>query len=276
MWCETENPLWGLTTNPRDPQLTPGGSTGGDGALLTQHGSLVGWGTDIGGSVRIPSHMLGLYGLKPSSGRLPYEGVQVSTAGQEHVPSVVGPLARSLDSIELIMREIIKAQPWTHDPTCHRLARDEAAYSQTLDNPLVIGLLVDDGHVKVHPPIQRVLLEAAEKLKSAGHTVITWNDDGHTECIKIMDSYYTADGGEDIKRAVAEGGEPFIPHVEALVNRAPAISVYEYWQLNKRKRAAHKAVSRQMACHSRPGQWTRGRCAANADHAASSRQASKL
>lgn len=52
--------------------------------------------------------------------------------------------------------------------------------------------------------------------------------------------YYTADGGEDIKTAVAAGGEPFIPHVEALVNRAPAISVYEYWALNRRKRAVQK------------------------------------
>lgn len=64
--CETENPLWGLTTNPLNPAFTPGGSTGGESALLAQHGSLVGWGTDIGGSVRIPSHMLGLYALKPS------------------------------------------------------------------------------------------------------------------------------------------------------------------------------------------------------------------
>lgn len=66
MWCETDNPLWGLTTNPFDPRLTPGGSTGGEGALLAENGSVVGWGTDIGGSVRIPAHIMGLYSLKPS------------------------------------------------------------------------------------------------------------------------------------------------------------------------------------------------------------------
>lgn len=65
-WCETENPLWGLTTNPLDKDYTPGGSTGGESALLNLRGSLLGWGTDIGGSIRIPSHMMGLYGLKPS------------------------------------------------------------------------------------------------------------------------------------------------------------------------------------------------------------------
>jgi len=49
-----------------NPDFTPGGSSGGEAALLALHGSLLGWGTDIGGSIRIPSHMNGLWGLKPS------------------------------------------------------------------------------------------------------------------------------------------------------------------------------------------------------------------
>lgn len=65
-WAETENPLWGLTTNPRNPAFSPGGSTGGEGPLLALHGSLIGFGTDIGGSIRIPQSVVGLYGLKPS------------------------------------------------------------------------------------------------------------------------------------------------------------------------------------------------------------------
>lgn len=66
MWCETENPLWGLTTNPYDSRYTPGGSTGGEAALIARGASVLGFGTDIGGSIRIPSHMMGIYGLKPS------------------------------------------------------------------------------------------------------------------------------------------------------------------------------------------------------------------
>ncbi len=49
-----------------NPKYTPGGSTGGEAALLHLNGTRVGWGTDIGGSIRIPAHMMGLYGLKPS------------------------------------------------------------------------------------------------------------------------------------------------------------------------------------------------------------------
>lgn len=69
MWCETENPLWGLTTNPRDPGYTPGGSTGGEAVLVAAGASRLGFGTDLGGSVRIPSHMMGIYGLRPSVSR---------------------------------------------------------------------------------------------------------------------------------------------------------------------------------------------------------------
>lgn len=65
-WCETENPLWGLTTHPLHKGYTPGGSTGGEAALLSQGASLLGWGTDIGGSIRIPAHMMGIYGFKPT------------------------------------------------------------------------------------------------------------------------------------------------------------------------------------------------------------------
>lgn len=186
MWCETDNPLWGLTVNPMDHALTPGGSTGGESALLAQHGSLFGWGTDIGGSVRIPSHMLGLYGLKPSSGRLPYDGVPVSTEGQEHVHSVVGPLARSLDSLHTVTKAIIDSKTWQTDPRVHPLPWREHVYQDVRYRPLVIALLVDDGVVKVHPPIARVLEETAAKLQAAGHEIIQWNPDGHKECIEIM------------------------------------------------------------------------------------------
>ncbi|KAH8895655.1 amidase [Thozetella sp. PMI_491] len=235
MWCETDNPLFGLTTNPTSKDYTPGGSTGGESALLTCHGSLLGWGTDIGGSIRIPSHMMGLYGLKPSSARLPYRGVQVSTDGQEHVPSSVGPLARSLDTVHLSMKSLIDLKPWELDARCTPIPWREDLFRSVLDRPLVFGVLLDDGVVRPHPPIMRVLQSVVEKLRAAGHHIVEWNAQLHPECIEVMDAFYTVDGGEDIRRAVAAGGEPFIPHVERLVNRGEAISVYEYWQLNRRK-----------------------------------------
>ncbi|EPE36703.1 Amidase signature (AS) enzyme [Glarea lozoyensis ATCC 20868] len=221
--------------------FTPGGSTGGEGALLAEHGSLVGWGTDIGGSIRIPSSICGVYGLKPSSARLPYQGVPVSTEGQEHVPSAIGPMTRSLSSMTTVTKAVLTAQPWMLDPRVVPIPWREDEYLSVQNRPLVIGIMLDDGVVRAHPPIERALKELAAKLEAAGHELVNWEPSLHKESIDIMDGFYTADGGQDIRDAIESGGEPFIPHVEALVNRGEAISVYEYWQLNKRKLAIQKA-----------------------------------
>lgn len=59
--------------------------------------------------------------------------------------------------------------------------------------------------------------------------------------VNTQDQFYTVDGGEDIRRDVLAGGEPFIPHVERLVNRGKPISVYDYWQLNRKKNDLQQA-----------------------------------
>ncbi|WDK12709.1 amidase [Colletotrichum graminicola] len=235
MWCETENPLWGLTTNPLSDKYTPGGSTGGEAALLACNASVLGFGTDIGGSIRIPSHMMGLYGFKPSSGRLPYRGVPVSTERQEHIPSAVGPMARSLNTIHLTMKHLVEAKPLELDARCAQNPWRDNVYTETLSKALTIGVLYDDGVVRPHPPLSRVLSAAVETLKAEGHEPLEWNADLHGECIRIMDHYYTADGCEDIRKDMEVGGGPFIPHVDMLIKRGEPISVYEYWQLNQRK-----------------------------------------
>ncbi|KAI5848765.1 acetamidase [Morchella snyderi] len=240
MWCETKNNIFRCTHNPRNKSFTPGGSSGGEAVNLYMCGSLVGWGTDIGGSIRIPSALMGTYGLKPSSTRLPYEGVVVSTEGQEHVPSVVGPMARSMSSLKMITKAVIDAEPWNLDPKVAPIPWREDVYQDTLQRKLVFGVLRDDGVVRVHPPIKRVLENAMACLEAAGHEVVEWAPYGHDEAVAIMDEFYRADGGEDIRRALDASGEPAIPHVARLIDRGPAISVYEYWQLNKRKWACQK------------------------------------
>ena len=144
-------------------------------------------------------------------------------------------MASSLDTLNLAMRSLIGLKPWELDHRCCPIPWREDAYNEALSRPLVIGVLVDDGVARPHPPVTRVLRQAVQALQSAGHEIVEWNGDLHPECIQVLDEFYTADGGEDIRTAVTAGGEPFIPHVEALINRGKPISVYEYWQLNRRK-----------------------------------------
>ena len=73
---ESINNIMGYVWNPKNRNLSAGGSSGGEGALIGLKGSPLGFGSDIGGSVRIPAGFSGLYGMRPSSGRVPYEGGQ--------------------------------------------------------------------------------------------------------------------------------------------------------------------------------------------------------
>lgn len=73
---ESINNIMGYVWNPKNRLLSAGGSSGGEGALVGLKGSPLGFGSDIGGSVRIPAGFCGLYGLRPSGGRVPYEGTK--------------------------------------------------------------------------------------------------------------------------------------------------------------------------------------------------------
>lgn len=117
----------------------------------------------------------------------------MSTEGQEHVPSTIGPMARSLESIEAVVKLIINQKPWNDDPRVHHLPWNSSEYESIQSRPLTIGLLLDDGVVKVHPPIERVVRDAAKKLAAAGHTIVPWNSSGHAEAIRVMVSLRVLD-----------------------------------------------------------------------------------
>lgn len=165
MSADSVNNLWGRCLNPRDRHRTAGGSSGGEAALLAALASPVGIGSDIAGSCRIPSAMCGTYGMKPSYGRIPLLGGIACGSGAEFVLPVLGPMARSVAGLELLMSSIAATEPWQVDPTCVPLPWNPVS----LDRPLRIGVLRDNGVVRPHPPISRMLTETAEKLKTAGH-----------------------------------------------------------------------------------------------------------
>lgn len=68
------NPIFGETHNPHNLDFAPGGSSTGEGALVSDGGSILGFGSDLGGSVRIPSHLCGIAGFKPTSGLISFAG----------------------------------------------------------------------------------------------------------------------------------------------------------------------------------------------------------
>ena len=126
--------------------------------------------------------------------------------------------------------------------------------------------MTDDGIVKLHPPVERAVTEAAALLRNARHEAVMWDTSEHMSFIEIQaslgpmpcpeccntrdsvlidlvskDQFYRADGGEDIRPEISTADDPMIPHVEALVAKSKPISVCEYWQLNKAKMQAQQA-----------------------------------
>jgi len=111
----------------------------------------------------------------------------VSTDGQEHVPSVIGPMSRDLDSLISVTKAVVDATPWEQDPKCCPVPWRSDLFEEIQSRPLVIAVMRDDGVVRPHPPINRVLEEVARKLEQAGHELVDWTPGSlHQECIDIM------------------------------------------------------------------------------------------
>lgn len=112
---QTNNPIFGKTNNPWDLERTPGGSTGGGAAAVAAGLSPLEMASDIGGSIRLPSHFCGVFGLKPTENMVSAAGSAPALPKREftsirHLFSI-GPVARSIDDLKLAFSIIAGADP---------------------------------------------------------------------------------------------------------------------------------------------------------------------
>jgi len=106
------NPIYGRTLNPHDHARSPGGSSGGAAAALAAHMVPLELGSDIGGSIRVPAHMCGVFGLKPTYGIVPLKGHGFpGTDAAEPLIAVVGPLARDAADLEIALDAVAGPLP---------------------------------------------------------------------------------------------------------------------------------------------------------------------
>ena len=173
---ESFNDVWGRTLNPHNTRYSPGGSSGGEGALLAFGGSRIGVGSDVAGSVRAPAHFCGCYSLRCSTGRWPKVGFNTSMPGQEGVPSVYSPMTRTLNDLAYFTRSVIQMKPWEYDYSVHPLAWrqeiEESFSSAALSPKLRVGVLATDGVVTPSPACLRALNLVTSALRKQGHDVI--------------------------------------------------------------------------------------------------------
>ncbi|CAK40630.1 hypothetical protein CBS63078_344 [Aspergillus niger] len=243
---ETMNNIITYTHNPKNRLLSSGGSSGGEGALIALRGSPAGFGTDIGGSIRVPASFNGLYGIRPSVGRMPYEGAANSGDGQNTVLSVVGPLSPSARGLILLFKTVLGAMPWLGDPGVLEIPWREEIVEETRKlvqgkpEGLAFGIFYDDGQVKPQPPVERAMRIAAETIKRLGHKLINWEPPSHLTAASLANRAYNMDGGADVLQNFALSNEAIHTSVVIDASGSPQKTALEIAALNVEKREYQK------------------------------------
>ncbi|KAF4548646.1 Amidase-like protein 10 [Elsinoe fawcettii] len=225
MALDSHNNVFGRTLNPANTKLTAGGSSGGEGALVAMRGSLLGVGTDVGGSVRIPAMCNGLVGVKPSHGRVPYANQEGGArAGSEAlgVRASAGPIAWSVRDCELFFRTVGEMRAWEGDvevvPLPWKVGRREK---------LMIGVVRTDGVTTPLPPIAGFVEESVQKLRKVGDVEVVEMD--ITPLMKrtqtLVNKFFSVDGGNQMFDLIEATGEPLSPWLQSRLKRRPQASL---------------------------------------------------
>ncbi|XP_064003694.1 fatty-acid amide hydrolase 1-like isoform X1 [Pogoniulus pusillus] len=254
---DCRNILFGQTLNPLLYTRSPGGSSGGEGALIGGGGSILGIGTDVGGSLRFPAAFCGICALKPTGNRLSKKGVIAGVVGQKAVAAAVGPMAKDVDSLALCMRALLCEDMFSLDSTVPPLPFNEEVYSGT--QPLRIGYYETDFFTMPSPAMRRAVREVKQVLEDAGHTLVPFelmNVDSvvFNFCLRGMFS----DGGVSfirnfkgeldrsgvgllfwlsktpnwLKTVLSWTVKPFVPRLSAILRSMRANTVDEVWSLH--------------------------------------------
>ena len=196
---ETDNLIFGRTNNPYDLSRTPGGSSGGEGALIAACGSPLGLGSDSAGSVRIPAAFCGIASIKPTSGRLPRTG---------HVPPAglwiealwqIGPMARHVEDLTLAMH--LLASPNEEDITSPPVPLLKPSSEQ-----LRVAFFTDNGIARCTPEVEDTVRRAADFLSRNGCIVEEARPALLSQAYELELAILGADGAEGIDAYLAAHG----------------------------------------------------------------------
>ncbi|KAF3926999.1 Acetamidase [Dactylellina cionopaga] len=228
------NHIWGRVLNPMNRKLTAGGSSGGEGALIGIRGSLLGIGSDIGGSIRVPAMCNGIYGIKPTSNRYAsHIATEFTKPGSTGIglSASTGPLATSLRSCELMLKVLADGKLWDSEP---HVAFSPWRTVDTQPRQMRFLILMTDLVTTPLPPVQRVLKETAAQLQSRGHKVVVLDDP--PKFIKrlhgLSNKILGIEGGAWASDLLEETGEPKVPWLVPRLKRKDPATLKHLYELN--------------------------------------------
>ncbi|MCF2528901.1 amidase [Yinghuangia soli] len=228
----TQSKLWGVTRNPWNPEYSCGGSSGGSGAALAAGYAPLATGSDIGGSIRIPSSLNGVVGFKPPFGRVP---ALAPYSLDQYCHD--GPMGRTVADVALL--ENVIAGPWKRDVVSVRpkLVLPETYTGARGVEGMRIALCVTLGEYLVDPVVAANTRAAAESLRAAGAVVeeveIAWTKEMIDTAYK---THFAAIMGDEALTAVREAPDLVNPYLAAFAEDAGsgAVSMIEGMALEGR------------------------------------------
>jgi len=200
LWHETHNPVYGRTSNPWDLDRTPGGSSGGEAAIIAAGGSPLGLGSDTGGSIRLPAAFCGIVGHKPSGGRVPITGHYPPNPVRGRPMLSVGPMARRVEDATLLLKILSGADgidPYGRDYRWR--SPNEVDWSKVRVVPMP-----EVPRARVRPEMAAAVHKATQALAGRGARVVEAHIPEFAQAFDIWSSML-AQGPMSLEELVADG-----------------------------------------------------------------------
>ena len=198
VFIETDNPVYGTTSQPNNPAFSCGGSSGGEGALVGAGLSPLGIGTDVGGSVRVPAAVNGACAIKPTGQRLKDRTRLIPGVEDLPIPSAVGPISQDARTLQIALDIMNQAasQRWDVEPL-----RD---FKDVQIADMNIGFFVEDAIFPVSEPVRRAVMTALDKLEGLGATVTEYRYPDLREAEALFYGGMSVDDGQFLIDAMAD------------------------------------------------------------------------
>lgn len=199
---ETDNLVYGRTNNPYDLTRTPGGSSGGAAAILAVGGSPIDIGSDTMGSIRVPAHFCGIVGLKPTYGRVSRGGHIIPPGGLVGRITHVGPMARFVDDLILLLPIISGTD--SADPDVVPMKPGDPSTVRV--KALRVAFFSENGKSKATADLAKAVLSAAKALAAEGSPIEEERPPGFDVIDPILSVINAGDSGEYYQNLLKQHG----------------------------------------------------------------------
>ncbi|MGA8029662.1 MAG: amidase family protein [Bryobacteraceae bacterium] len=197
---ESDNLIYGRSNNPYDLTRTPGGSSGGESALIAASGSPIGLGSDAAGSVRVPAAFCGIASIKPTSGRLPRTGHVPPAGGWIEALWQIGPMARYTEDLVLAMQLLCGEDgPDFTSPPAPLIPAENLRSCR-------VAFFTDNGFAQCTSEVQGAVRRSASFLSENGMVVEERRPPGVEHAYELELALLGADGADGIDRYLEEAG----------------------------------------------------------------------